>query len=208
MRLGSFFRRRPSIASQPPKIAFDLERVLCAVLEETRSRAEARGIEFLTDFSKEPILLTGNASLIADVVRHLLNNALEQCVDGDAMRIWVRYREERSLIVVEDTGPGFAVDKIENAFDTSHLAPSAEATTIGAMSLARCAAIVDTFGGVIWAENIKPDETDDQTLGARIVIGLPAPMGAGCSEQLRSNLPDNQGRTEYSTQKTSMGDEA
>ena len=45
-----------------------------------------------------------------------MQNAVSFCDEGDAIRVWVRRREARALIVVEDTGPGIPEGEAERIF--------------------------------------------------------------------------------------------
>ena len=64
-------------------------------------------------------MVQGLEGRLAQVFVNLITNAISFCEDGDAIRVWARRRENRVLIVVEDTGPGIpneALTKIFNAF--------------------------------------------------------------------------------------------
>ena len=107
---------------------------------------------------------------------NLLSNAISFCEDGDAIRVWVRKRENRVLVVVEDTGPGIpeqALTKIFNRFYTER--PVDHFGNNSGLGLAISKQIVEAHGGVIWAENIRPTDADvaSEPLGARFVVGLP-----------------------------------
>ncbi|MBL4812682.1 MAG: histidine kinase, partial [Rhodobacteraceae bacterium] len=96
--------------------------------------------------------------------------------DGDAIRVWVRKRENRVLIVVEDTGPGIpegALSKVFQRFYSER--PPEQFGDNSGLGLAISKQIVEAHGGVIWAENIRPTDADptSEPLGARFVVGLP-----------------------------------
>ena len=81
--------------------------------------ASARDIDFIADLPKEPIVIMGLEARLAQVLVNLITNALSFCDAGDAVRIWARQRDNRVLIVVEDTGPGIpeqALTKVFNRF--------------------------------------------------------------------------------------------
>ncbi|NBT31477.1 MAG: ATP-binding protein, partial [Rhodobacteraceae bacterium] len=95
---------------------------------------------------------------------------------GDAIRVWARKRENRVLIVVEDTGPGIpenALSKIFQRFYSQR--PDNQFGNNSGLGIAISKQIVEAHGGVIWAENIRPTEADitSEPLGARFVVGLP-----------------------------------
>lgn len=138
--------------------------------------AEKQGIEFITDLPTDRIDIAGLEGRLAQVFVNLLGNALSFCEEGDAVRMWTRRRENRVLIVVEDTGPGIpeeALTKVFNRFYSER--PVHQFGNNSGLGLAISKQIVEAHGGVIWAENIRPTEADitSEPLGARFVVGLP-----------------------------------
>ncbi len=155
---------------------FDLLKMIGNLAEYLGNEAEEKGVEFITDMPSDPIVIEGLESRLAQVFVNLLTNALSFCDDGDAIRVWVRKRENRVLVVVEDTGPGIpeqALTKIFNRFYTER--PVDHFGNNSGLGLAISKQIVEAHGGVIWAENIRPTDVDitSEPLGARFVVGLP-----------------------------------
>lgn len=155
---------------------FDLLKMIGNLAEYLGNDAQEKGVEFITDMPSEPIVIEGLESRLAQVFVNLLTNALSFCDDGDAIRVWVRKRENRVLVVVEDTGPGIpeqALTKIFNRFYTER--PVDHFGNNSGLGLAISKQIVEAHGGVIWAENIRPTDADitSEPLGARFVVGLP-----------------------------------
>lgn len=138
--------------------------------------ARSKGIDFITDLPASPIVIHGLEARLAQVFVNLITNAISFCEDGDAIRIWARKKENRVLIVVEDTGPGIpdqALSKIFKRFYSQR--PEEHFGNNSGLGLAISKQIVEAHGGVIWAENIRPTEADitSEPLGARFVVGLP-----------------------------------
>lgn len=156
--------------------AFDLLKMIGNLADYLGNEAREKGVEFITDMPSDPIVIEGLESRLAQVFVNLLTNAISFCEDGDAIRIWVRKRENRVLVVVEDTGPGIpeqALTKIFNRFYTER--PQDHFGNNSGLGLAISKQIVEAHGGVIWAENIRPTDADvtSEPLGARFVVGLP-----------------------------------
>ncbi len=138
--------------------------------------AQSKGIDFITDLPENPIVVYGLEARLAQVFVNLITNAISFCEDGDAIRVWARKKENRVLIVVEDTGPGIpdqALSKIFKRFYSQR--PDEHFGNNSGLGLAISKQIVEAHGGVIWAENIRPTEADitSDPLGARFVVGLP-----------------------------------
>ncbi|MCE6967795.1 sensor histidine kinase [Cereibacter sphaeroides] len=155
---------------------FDLLRTISNLGEYLGKQAAERGVDFITDLPTEPICIRGLEARLAQVFVNLITNALSFCEEGDAVRVWARRRENRVLVVVEDTGPGIpeqALTKIFRRFYSER--PEGQFGNHSGLGLAISKQIVEAHGGVIWAENIRPTNADitSEPLGARFVVGLP-----------------------------------
>ncbi|MCF1708031.1 sensor histidine kinase [Tabrizicola sp. J26] len=156
--------------------SFDLLKTLTNLSEYLSKQAGEKGVDFITDLPPEPIVIQGLEARLAQVFVNLITNAISFCEDGDAVRVWARQRENRVLVVVEDTGPGIpeqALTKIFKRFYSER--PSGDFGNHSGLGLAISKQIVEAHGGVIWAENIRPTNADitSEPLGARFVVGLP-----------------------------------
>ncbi len=155
---------------------FNLLTTLGNLSSHLGDQAGEKGVEFITDFPPDPIVITGLEARLAQVFVNLIINAISFCEDGDAVRLWVRKRENRVLIVVEDTGPGIpeaALKKVFKRFYSDR--PVTHFGNNSGLGLSISKQIVEAHGGVIWAENIRPTQADitSEPLGARFVVGLP-----------------------------------
>ncbi|MDZ4096737.1 MAG: sensor histidine kinase [Paracoccaceae bacterium] len=155
---------------------FNLLKTLGNIGEYLGAQAAEKGIELITDLPSEPIRIRGLEARLAQVFVNLITNAISFCEEGDAVRVWARKRDNRVLVVVEDTGPGIpeqALSKVFKRFYSER--PVAQFGDHSGLGLAISKQIVEAHGGVIWAENIRPTHADvtSEPLGARFVVGLP-----------------------------------
>ncbi len=155
---------------------FDLLKMLDNLGQYLGEDARGKGIDFILDLPKDPISVHGLEARLAQVFVNLITNAISFCEEGDAIRVWARRRQNRVLIVVEDTGPGIpeqALGKIFKRFYSQR--PAEHFGNNSGLGLAISKQIVEAHGGVIWAENIRPTDADitSEPLGARFVVGLP-----------------------------------
>lgn len=158
------------------EVSFNLTKTLSNLGEYLGQQAAEKGVDFITDLPPEPIIIEGLEARLAQVFVNLITNAISFCEDGDAVRVWARRRENRVLIVVEDTGPGIpeaALTKVFKRFYSER--PEGQFGNHSGLGLAISKQIVEAHGGVIWAENIRPTHADitSDPLGARFVVGLP-----------------------------------
>ncbi len=155
---------------------FNLLKTLTNLTEYLGQQAGEKGVEFITDFPADPIRINGLEARLAQVFVNLITNAISFCDSGDAVRVWARRRENRILVVIEDTGPGIpeqALTKIFKRFYSER--PKSDFGNHSGLGLAISKQIIEAHGGVIWAENIRPTQADitSDPLGARFVVGLP-----------------------------------
>lgn len=155
---------------------FDLMRLVENLTSYLGADAENKGVDFITDLPETPVLIHGLEARLAQVFVNLITNAISFCEEGDAIRVWIRTRENRVLVVVEDTGPGIpegALGKVFNRFYSEH--PVNDFGNNSGLGLAISKQIVEAHDGAIWAENIRPTQMDATSapLGARFVVGLP-----------------------------------
>ena len=155
---------------------FDLVPMVRGLSEYLGSQAQSKGIDFIVDLPEQQIIINGLEARLAQVFVNLIGNAISFCQEGDAVRIWVRMRDLRVLIVVEDTGPGVPEQALEKIFKRFYSErPAADFGNNSGLGLAISKQIVEVHNGVIWAENIRPTHAapDSPPLGARFVVGLP-----------------------------------
>ncbi|MGR3444626.1 MAG: sensor N-terminal transmembrane domain-containing protein [Thalassococcus profundi] len=155
---------------------FNLLEMLNNLAQYLGEDAKKQGIEFIIDLPQRPIQIQGLEARLAQVFVNLITNAISFCEDGDAIRIWARRRENRVLVVVEDTGPGIPEEALAKIFKRFYSQrPETGFGNNSGLGLAISKQIVEAHGGVIWAENIRPTEADvtSEPLGARFVVGLP-----------------------------------
>jgi two-component system, OmpR family, sensor histidine kinase ChvG len=155
---------------------FNLTNTLSNLSEYLGQQAAEKGVELITDFPADPIMISGLEARLAQVFVNLISNATSFCEDGDAVRVWARKRDNRVLVVVEDTGPGIpeqALTKVFKRFYSER--PQGQFGNNSGLGLSISMQIVEAHGGVIWAENIRPTNADatSDPLGARFVVGLP-----------------------------------
>ncbi|SLN29159.1 sensor histidine kinase [Pseudooctadecabacter jejudonensis] len=156
--------------------AFNLIKTLTHLTEFLGNQAKEKGVDFISDLPRDPIEIIGLEGRLAQVFVNLISNAISFCEDGDAIRVWVRKRDNRVLVVVEDTGPGIPEGALQKVFQRFYSErPETQFGDNSGLGLAISKQIVEAHGGVIWAENIRPTDADigSEPLGARFVVGLP-----------------------------------
>ncbi|MGN1020768.1 MAG: ATP-binding protein [Aristaeellaceae bacterium] len=126
-------------------------------------------LDLQTDIS--PVQLRGNADLLLQMMRNILDNAIKFSPEGAAVRVELRAQEDRAVFRVTDHGCGMDQATLDHMFDkfyqgdTSH---SAEGFGLGLPMVRR---IVELHRGTITVES-------SVGTGSAFTVELPAECGA------------------------------
>jgi two-component system sensor histidine kinase KdpD len=145
------------------------------IVAMARARAEAltRNRRIEVDIESELPAARIDASLIAEVLYSLIDNAAKYSPAGSRIKISARRAEsEMLLIAVEDEGRGIPEHLRERVFDKFFRATAEGATSLGrpkglGMGLAIARGIVEAHNGRIWVES------GANSVGARVAFAIP-----------------------------------
>ncbi len=108
----------------------DLRELAEASLETLRRVAEKKGVALLLEFPG-PLRLEGDPSLLLQVVRKLVDNAVKYSGDGGSVTIRGREEERDLLLQVADAGIGIAAEHIPRIFEKFYTADGSLARRAG-----------------------------------------------------------------------------
>ncbi|MGH9766607.1 MAG: sensor histidine kinase [Blastocatellia bacterium] len=145
------------------------------IVAMARARADAltRDHRLEVELERELPVARVDASLIAEVLYSLIDNAAKYSPASSRIKISAKRAEnEMILVAVEDEGRGIPAELRERVFDKFFRATSEGAASLGrprglGMGLAIARGIVEAHGGRIWVES----GTDDA--GARVAFTVP-----------------------------------
>lgn len=154
---------------------FDLGLMVERITEFLSMEAQEKEIEIIWSPPQRTIKFDGLEERLAQVFVNLITNAVSFCEEGDAVRVWARIRQNRILVVVEDSGVGIPEDSLQKVFTRFYSQrPERSFGNHSGLGLAISKQIVEAHGGVIWAENIRnPQDPMGPPDGARFIVGLP-----------------------------------
>jgi PAS domain S-box-containing protein len=149
--------------------AMDLTEVADAAVEVTRPAADAKGIQLTARYESRPLLLTGDADRLQQVIWNLLSNAIKFTPAHGRVELHVRSLADHAEIVVRDTGAGIPASFLPHVFDRFRQLDSGTTRAHGGLGLGLAIArsIVELHGGRIEAAS------SGQGLGATFRVELP-----------------------------------
>ncbi|WP_028229907.1 hybrid sensor histidine kinase/response regulator [Paraburkholderia mimosarum] len=157
------------------KEVFDVRRAVESAIEMTAPAALERGHRLeVHGMTGAPLLVSGDATRIAQVVSNLLDNAVKYTREGGHIQVSVERTPRHVSIAVQDDGMGMDPAIIPSMFEMFEQAPEAsqgEKKGLGiGLSVAR--SLIAMHGGTITASSEGPGR------GSRFTIELPLCNGA------------------------------
>jgi len=136
--------------------------------EVAATPAAAKGIDLQLDLPADDVRLSVDPAQMAQVIEHLLSNAVKFTPEGGTVRLALYDGPTAVRIVVEDTGIGIPDGQLELIFDRFYQVDGSSTREHGGqgVGLTICRDIVQWHEGRIWAEKRQPS-------GARLQIVLP-----------------------------------
>lgn len=147
----------------------DTAALIAAFAEDAQLLAEDAGRHFAL-VANDPGELALDPPRVEQVLRNLLNNALQYAPPGSTVSVAARWEASVWTVTVEDEGPGLPEDDLERVFGrfvrTQNEADGLIATPGTGLGLAICRSLVRLHGGTITATNRQPS-------GLRVQVRLP-----------------------------------
>lgn len=142
---------------------------------QARREGERQGQILRVGFST-PVMVLGQGGRLAQVFDNLISNALSFSGADTSVVVSIESTADRTKITVDDSGPGIPESRLEKIFDRFY---SERPITEGfgmhsGLGLSIAKQIIESHGGVIYAENRKDDA--GKIIGARFVVKLRAPL--------------------------------
>lgn len=138
-----------AIRSDVKKYRLD-EQIRQAVLAFEREWTEK---ETELDIDLEEAEFEGNESLMFHVWTNLIANAIKFTPKGGLLKIRLFFSEGKTVVTVEDSGPGIKSDSIEHIFDRFYQSDSSHKEEGNGLGLALVKNILLLEGGIVTAEN-------------------------------------------------------
>jgi len=146
----------------------DIGEMAQAAAEAVRPQVDARGLRLSLDMPPG-LWVEADAHRVAQVLRNLLNNAMDFTPRGGQITIAARREGAFVCMEVRDTGPGIAPEHLPYVFERFYRADKSRARTTGGagLGLAIVKQLIEVQGGRVWVNS---------TLGAGSAFGFALPI--------------------------------
>ncbi|WP_131196922.1 sensor histidine kinase [Lichenihabitans psoromatis] len=131
----------------------DLGTMARRVLDDVAEGALAKGIDLGLDEAMSATV-RGDATMLAELLVNLVDNALRYCPKGSTVTVVVRRDGETALCSVQDNGPGLPPSEWERIFERFYRAPDTQAEGSG-LGLAIVREVATAAGGTVLARRME-----------------------------------------------------
>ncbi|MDR3437786.1 sensor histidine kinase [Telmatospirillum sp.] len=146
-QLLTLSRAEPGVR-RPRHERVDLAVMARRVLEEFSNVALDRQIDLGFDTAKDPMIVTGDETMLREMIVNLVDNALRYTPVNGTVMVCVEGRDDMCVLTVADNGPGVPPDEAARVFERFYrvLANGGEGSGLG---LAIVQEVVNAAGGTV-----------------------------------------------------------
>ncbi len=134
----------------------DPQKALEEALSACRAQTDQKSLRVISDMESAP-LVRGNAALLAQTFRNLLENACRYSPEGSQVRVAAKRDGSNVIFTVADNGPGIPPDELPRIFERFYQVEKGRNSGSAGIGLAICKHIIERHGGRIWAESPHED---------------------------------------------------
>ena len=144
----------------------ELQQILTAVVADLAPSIETKHQRVVTAVAPEACSISADPAKLHDVIRNLVENAVNYSHEGADIRIEATRRDGAIDVIVSDTGPGIPESDLTRIFERFYRVDKARTRPGGTgLGLAIVRHLVELHGGAVKAENRNP--------GAAFIVTLP-----------------------------------
>ena len=158
-----------------------LATVLNSAVETSRPLIGQMGHELTIKLTKEPLIVDGDVTRLAQVFLNLLNNAAKYSDRGGHIQLDVKRQGGEAVVTVTDTGIGIAADQLPRIFEMfTQVERSLEKSQGGlGIGLTLVKRLVEMHGGNIEAKSEGPGMGSEFVVRLPLVIEASRPQASG-----------------------------
>jgi len=142
----------------------DLVNLLATLAEEYQTIAQTQDLCLISALPSEPVYFRGDAELLQQALRNLLNNAFHYTASGNAVYLRLFKRSRHIIIEVEDNGIGIPAQDLPHIFERFYRVDTARSRQTGnfGLGLSIVQQIVQVHGGEISVQSVEQQGTTFQ----------------------------------------------
>jgi two-component system phosphate regulon sensor histidine kinase PhoR len=156
---------RQEVLERAPR---DVREIFEAVVADLAPASEARRQRVIIEPGREPCVVHADAGKLHDVIRNLLENAINYSPEGATIRLDAVSDEGACTIRVIDSGPGIPPADLTRVFERFYRVDKSRSRPGTGLGLAIVKHLVELHGGRVTAENLPEG-------GAVLTVTLPEP---------------------------------
>lgn len=147
---------------------FELDTVLAGLVESVRESAAGKSTEVVSALAAAPVIMVSDRRKVAQVVTHLLENAVKFTDAGRIDLVLDRSADDEVVVRVRDTGIGITQEELVDVFEEFHQGrfPDGRRPDGSGLGLAICHKLAVILGGSLTATSELGD-------GSEFVLTLP-----------------------------------
>ena len=150
------------------RTACDVRQLFDTVVADLAPTIEAKQQRVTTEVAADAAHVSGDPMKLHDIVRNLVENAVNYSPDGAEVHLAAQIREDSFLISVADSGPGIPPEDLTRVFERFYRVDKSRSRPGGTgLGLAIVKHLVELHGGEVTAANTPEG-------GAVFVVSLPA----------------------------------
>jgi two-component system, OmpR family, phosphate regulon sensor histidine kinase PhoR len=158
----------------PDMAPCDMRKIFEGVVADLAPLIGARGHRITIDVAEDACEVKADAGKLHDIVRNLVENAVNYSPDGAEVSLEARRGDGRVAITVGDSGPGIPPEDLTRVFERFYRVDKSRSRPGGTgLGLAIVRHLVELHGGQVRAENKPPSTRQGQGGGARFTVTLP-----------------------------------
>jgi signal transduction histidine kinase len=143
----------------PLPSAIQVEEECQEIISSLLPVAESKGLELVTEFPPEILVLQADPLLFRRALENLLGNAIKYAPPPTSVLLQVESDERELRFAVKDQGPGISPQDVPHIFEIFYRGKGAGKEQGFGLGLATVKRIIDVHGGRIWIDTTPKGTT-------------------------------------------------
>jgi len=148
----------------------DLKELLTSSLEPLQPQAARKGVKLAVELSRQGVEVQGDAGLLQQVVRKLVDNAIKYSAKDSRVRISGREENDHIELLVEDDGVGISAEHLPRIFEKFYMGDGGLTRRVGGAGVG-----LYLVREILKLHDAQVAVASEPGKGARFTVQLPRP---------------------------------